>query len=331
MALKLSFILPCYNVERYIADSLDSLFTLDLPENEFEVICVNDCSTDGTREIIVHYAEQHPNLTLIDHEENLTAGGARNTGIKVAQGEYIWFVDPDDMIKSETAGGMYDMAHEAGLDILMFNFAYVDEDLNYKGTIRLFANSDVKTGQDYVLAYFPGKISKLCIVWRCLYRTAFLKEKALVFPHMRKSQDVVFLWKTMLSASTVQSVDEIAYVYRINPYSVGAKKWNAVAFFSERILFASEIIKLLGDPRLMIDDTIRKDMEKAALWSANSSLSTLMKMPEEELGKYYYETVKHGDEIKNVKPYLNRKNRFLYSSFGGLRFWLLKLKLLKQR
>ena len=95
---KLSIILPCYNVERYIADCLDSIYTQDLTEDEFEVICVNDCSTDGTREVIENYAS-HSNLTLIDHAENLTAGGARNTGIKAAKGEYIWFVDPDDMVK----------------------------------------------------------------------------------------------------------------------------------------------------------------------------------------------------------------------------------------
>ena len=105
--IKVSFVLPCYNVERYIADCLNSIYSQDFPEEDFEVICVNDCSTDGTREVIVHYAEQHSNLNLIDHKENMTAGGARNTGIKVAQGEYIWFVDPDDMIKSEKVRRLY--------------------------------------------------------------------------------------------------------------------------------------------------------------------------------------------------------------------------------
>lgn len=329
--ISISFILPCYNVERYVADCLDSIFAQELPEDEYEVICVNDCSTDGTREVIVPYVNQHPNLTLIDHKENLTAGGARNTGIKAAQGEYIWFVDPDDMIKSEMVSEVYEVAHEAELDVLMFNFDAVYENRVFMTSVKLFKDSEVMTGQDFVVTFFPGKFSKLCIIWRCLFRTEFLKEKALSFPHMRKAQDVVFVWKAMLPALRVKSLDEIAYVYRINPYSVGGAKLSAVAFFSERILFASEIIKMLENSELIINETIRRDMEKAAFWCANSNLSMLKKLPEEELDNYYYEMVKYGCEIKKVKPYMNRKNRFLYSSLGGRRFWLLKVRLLKQK
>lgn len=329
--ISVSFILPCYNVERYIADCLDSIYAQDLPEDEYEVICVNDCSTDGTRDVIVRYANQHNNLTLIDHEKNLTSGGARNTGINAAQGEYIWFVDPDDMIKSKMVSDVFEAAHEAQLDILMFNFDAVYENRVFMTSVRLFKDSEVMTGQDYVVTFFPGNFSKFCIIWRCLFRTGFLKENVLSFPHMRKAQDVVFEWKAMLSALRVKSLDEVAYVYRINPYSVGGAKLSAVAFFSERILFASEIVKMLENSELIINEAIRKDMEKAAFWCANSNLSMLKKLPEKELDDYYYEMVRYGGEIKKVKPYMNRKNRFLYSSLGGRRFWLLKVKLLKQK
>lgn len=329
--ISVSFILPCYNVERYVADCLDSIYAQDFPEDEYEVICVNDCSTDSTREVIVRYAEQHPNLTLIDHKVNLTAGGARNTGIKVAQGEYIWFVDPDDMIKSEMVSKVYEAAHEAQLDILMFNFDAVYENRVFMTSVKHFNDSEVMTGQDFVVTFFPGRFSKLCIIWRCLFRTGFLKENVLKFPHMRKAQDVAFEWKTMLSALRVKSLDEIAYVYRINPYSVGGAKLSAVAFFSERILFAYEIIKMLENSKLIINEIVRMDMEKTARWCVNSNLSTLKKLPEEELGNYYCEIVKHGGEVKKVKPYMSRKSRLLYSSFGGRRFWLLKVRLLKQK
>ena len=86
METKFSFILPCYNIGRYVAGCLDSLYSQDIPETAYEVICVNDCSTDNTREVILSYSAKHPNLTLIDHTENLTAGGARNTGIQASKG-----------------------------------------------------------------------------------------------------------------------------------------------------------------------------------------------------------------------------------------------------
>ena len=175
--LNLSIILPCYNVDRYIADCLDSIYAQDLPEDEFEVICVNDCSTDGTRKIISDCAALHPNLTLIDHTENLTAGGARNTGIKAAKGEYIWFVDPDDKISPNSSGTVYKIAKGKDIDVLMFNYDIIDEANHFLEKKNVFTDSDVFGGQEYVVKYFPNHFSRLCVVWCCLFRTVFLKER----------------------------------------------------------------------------------------------------------------------------------------------------------
>lgn len=192
MAVKLSFILPCYNVERYIADCLDSIYAQGLLESEFEVICVNDCSTDGTRNIILEYSKIHDNLFLIDHTQNLTAGGARNTGIDNAKGDYIWFVDPDDMVKANMAEPLYEKASTNNLDILFFNNDIVDEHLSYLETENVFVDTETLSGQDYVIRYFRNQLSKLCIVWRCLFKTTFIKNNVLSFPQLRKAQDVIF-------------------------------------------------------------------------------------------------------------------------------------------
>ena len=100
--VRLSLILPCYNVENYIGACLDSLFRQDIPISEYEVICVNDCSTDNTKQVILDYIQKYPTIHLINHEINQTVGGARNTGLAAAQGSYVWFVDPDDMIVDNT-------------------------------------------------------------------------------------------------------------------------------------------------------------------------------------------------------------------------------------
>ena len=81
MTIKLSYILPIYNVERYLIDCLDSIYAQNIPEESFEVICVNDCSPDCSRDVILEYQKAHKNLVLIDHTENKKAGGARNTGL----------------------------------------------------------------------------------------------------------------------------------------------------------------------------------------------------------------------------------------------------------
>ena len=326
MSLNLSFILPCYNVERYIADCLDSIYAQDMSEDEYEVICVNDCSKDGTREVINHYAEQHSNLTLIDHKENMTAGGARNTGIKAAEGEYIWFVDPDDMIKSEKVRGLYEVAHEECLDILMFNFDAVYANGEFMVSERLFKDSEVMNGQDFTLTYFPNQFSKLCIIWRCLFRTSFLKENNMSFPRMKQAEDVVFLWKATLIAMRMQSLDELAYIYRVNPYSVGAKGLNANVMFSDRILRAFEIHKMLEDNNIVIKKPLAQDMKTALEWCANSNLILLREMQIDERKRYYYKIEENKEVVGCLKVYMNRKQKRVFEIRGGKRLWLFKIR-----
>ena len=93
--MKLSIIIPFYKVERYIAECLDSVFAQDIPESEYEVICVNDCSPDGSRAIVLEYQKKHKNLVIIEHEKNMMLGAARNTGLRAAKGDFVWFIDSE--------------------------------------------------------------------------------------------------------------------------------------------------------------------------------------------------------------------------------------------
>ena len=87
--IHISFILPVYGVEKYISECLDSIYSQDMPESDYEVICVDDCSPDRSNEIIRQYQQKHNNLILIEHKINKMSGGARNTGIRNAKGEYV--------------------------------------------------------------------------------------------------------------------------------------------------------------------------------------------------------------------------------------------------
>ena len=328
---KLSYVLPCYNVERYIADCLDSIYSQDLPEDEFEVICVNDCSTDGTRSIIAKFEEIHDNLQLIDHKQNLTAGGARNTGISVARGEYIWFVDPDDMIVPKSAGTVYENAKRNDVDVLLFNYEAVDEKNHVLKKDNSFSDCEVCGGQEFVVKYFPNHFSHLCIVWRCLFKTGFLKQHELLFPIMRKAQDVVFLWKTMLVANRVQSIGRMCYLYRDNPYSVAKKTLDAHVVFSERVLFANEICKILENKDANVKPLIRQDMEKTMHWCVNTILPKLAEMSPAERFKFYDEITSHHELVKRLKPYMNRKHKLLFSTIGGNWLWGKKIDLLGKK
>lgn len=327
--IKISFVLPCYNVERYIADCLNSIYAQDMPEDEFEVICVNDCSTDKTRDIVVGFSVIHPNLTLIDHEKNMTVGGARNTGLTASRGEYIWFVDADDLLEPDSLCAAYRNAKDHDVDMLMFNYRMVYSDLKPYGDIMTFSDSLVLNGQQFVLQYFPGRFSEFCMVWRTLLRVSFLKENGFVFPKMRKAEDVSFLWKAMLYANRVCSIKDLFYIYRGNPYSTENGRWvSAAVAFSDRILWANQIDLLLKDDKVSIKPGIRTDMIVAIRWCANSSIELISRLTDPELSRYYHEIKENSDAVSNVKQYMNRKYKLLFDTSFGRLYWLVKAKLI---
>ena len=96
--MKLSIIVPVYNVADYLPKCLDSLLVQDLSQNEYEIIVVNDGSTDNSGKIAEEYSKTYSNIILIN-QENQGLSGARNTGIQNAKGEYVQFVDSDDYLE----------------------------------------------------------------------------------------------------------------------------------------------------------------------------------------------------------------------------------------
>ena len=110
--IRLSIIIPVYGIENYISRCLDSVFSINLPEGEYEVICVDDCSKDKSSTIIERYQLKHGNLRLIHHAENKRQGGARNTGVTNAQGDFVIFVDGDDRIPKYDISGVLDYMQE---------------------------------------------------------------------------------------------------------------------------------------------------------------------------------------------------------------------------
>ena len=133
--MKLSIIVPVYNVADYLAKCLDSLLAQDLPQNEYEIIVVNDGSTDNSVDIAQQYADKYANITLIN-QANQGLSGARNTGIKQAKGDYIQFVDSDDYLEDNVLGGLMKQVENDDLDVLRFKYQNVR--INAGGEYEIF-------------------------------------------------------------------------------------------------------------------------------------------------------------------------------------------------
>lgn len=126
----LSFIVPMYNVAKFLPDCLDSLICQNANKSEYEIVLIDDGSTDNTVEIAREYAEKYENIKLIQ-KENGGVSSARNRGIEESSGEYIWFIDSDDFIKANCLGRLIKSIKEILPEFIVVNYDKVSEDANF--------------------------------------------------------------------------------------------------------------------------------------------------------------------------------------------------------
>ena len=127
MSIKVSVIMPVFNVEKYLRQCLDSLLNQSL--TEFEIICVDDGSTDSSLEILHEYQQKDHRVKVLT-QQNKFAGVARNNGLKVAQGEYVFFLDSDDFFEKDMFMEVYNQGKKTDADIVIF-----DGNINISQTI----------------------------------------------------------------------------------------------------------------------------------------------------------------------------------------------------
>lgn len=224
MPIRLSIIIPFFNVEKYIAQCLDSVVNQDIPLSDYEIICVNDASPDGSRDIVLDYMKRYPNIRLIEHEHNKKLGAARNTGRSIARGKYIWNVDSDDRIAPNCLADMLAECEKNDLDILIFQSASCDGN-------AILPSKDIKFSTEIIpglsllrSAIVKGVFSYFCPVWKQLYRKSFLDDKGLYSPEINFGEDVPFAYKSLILAQRVKCITGKNYYHFVNDFSLTGKK-----------------------------------------------------------------------------------------------------------
>ena len=312
--IKLSFIVPFYNVEKYIGVCLDSLYAQDIPEEEYEVICVDDCSPDNSKSIVREYQKQHANLVLIEHTENKCLGGARNTGIRAAKGQYIWFIDSDDMIKTHCLKHLLSNCIETNPDVLLFNFEKVDMNGVLLKQEIVFPHSEVFTGLDYAREVMKGAlIYNLGFVWRMMFKTSYLRERNLLFPEHVFWEDTVFMPKTLLYAEKVSSLEECYYQYRTNPASVSGifqKQYRADLVYQFAFVAGYDLMMFANELRIK-DKELDESLHQKSLNYINGFIISLLRTTHNEQEKFFVLIQQNKDFIQKLLPFMNRFNRFV--------------------
>ena len=312
--IKLSIILPCYNVAPYVGRCIESIEHQDIPQTEYEVICVDDCSKDNTAEVIKEYQKQYSNIRLICHTENKTAGGARNTGMDAAMGEYLWFVDPDDAIVENILGTLWQQVKEKQVDILFFNYNYIGEDNIVHSVMQFDGNQKVMRGQDFFLTYCKRKrLAEVTSIWREVFSAKYLKENDIRYPEIKSSQDVVFAWHSYLVAQKVSAISTIAYNHVRRPASTTGSKgmYKTANVISAALLYSNEMMQL--DSVIVMPQVFHDDLVFEAKDSMNTDSRKVLKMERYEQ-KIFYQTVgKYSELIDKYKELMNSKTRVIFN------------------
>ena len=238
----ISIIIPFYNVEQYVAECLDSVFEQNLPEAAYEVICVNDASTDGSRDIVASYLSKHANMQIIDHSRNLFLGSARNTGVRAAKGKYIWHVDSDDWIAPNCLKQIVDICESKRLDVLEFGYIGANDlPISIGEPPR---TTDVVSGQEYVKRYYLSNFGAICPIWRRVYRREFLEANKIVSPPINMGEDEPYAVNVFVTANRVSFEPKDWYFHRINNQSLvgeSMKNWNAQKWYNSSIVCAKHV------------------------------------------------------------------------------------------
>ena len=291
---------------------IESIEAQDIPREEYEVICVDDCSKDNTIEVIEQYQARYSNVRLVRHEVNQTAGGARNTGIREAKGEYLWFVDPDDAILPNVLKTISDKIATSKVEILFFNYQMQKESGEVVESRYTLFEGEL-SGQEYVTQYLKGRLSTYCNIYSCVFKREFIQENRIEYPKLRAGQDVLFIWKSILSCKRCAIIDKVCYSYiRRSDSITGSKgKFTARAIMSQSLLSAYEFNNLLGQfPD--ISPAIKRNITNAIHCALNDESRKIMYADHTNQKGFYGMFAEHKDKIDAMQTYMDRKTKNIF-------------------
>ena len=209
MQNKVSVIIPVYNAESYIRQCLDAVVGQTL--KEIEIICVNDGSTDGSAQILEEYAKKDERIRVIT-QKNGGAGAARNAGMKAATGEYYSFLDADDFFEPTMLEDAYNKASEKLYDLVIFKSdQYRSEENKYVFAPWVVREKELPPYQPFTHRAITTNVFKVFVgwAWDKLFRAEFVKEHGLFYQEQRTTNDMLFVFSSVVLAQRMGYLDKI--------------------------------------------------------------------------------------------------------------------------
>jgi glycosyltransferase involved in cell wall biosynthesis len=288
---KISIIIPCYNVEQYIAECLASVFEQNMLEQDFEVLIINDGSTDQSQKVAEELSKNKSNVRIIS-QQNKGLGGARNTGIKNATGDYLLFLDADDRLFPMVIEDLLNIAQHENLDILEFSAQGINE--KEQILYRVSNKSPVfLSGFDYYnsIRYMNSACNKL-------YKRNFLIDNDLLFLEKIYIEDFEFNTRCFAKVQRIQATDLLVAHFLQSQNSITRNKDEG-----KKKKMVSDIIFVLEKTKTLYQSQTRTEQSEIFfLERLNFLVATL-----------FYQLVKNKanyKELKSLKEELQKKEIF---------------------
>lgn len=218
----ISVVVPVYNVDKYLSICVNSILSQTF--RELDIILVDDGSTDNSYQICEKFAASDKRIRVI-HQQNKGLSGARNAGLDIVRGEYVFLVDSDDFITNDIIERMLEVALKTEADIVVCNNIRCSENDN-RDTVYIPEHSDEiiqLTGSDKIKSFLTKSDIKVC-AWGKLYKSSLFK--SIRYPEGRYHEDNFTTYKLVDLAQKITIIQQIGYIYRNTSTSITNEKFS---------------------------------------------------------------------------------------------------------
>ena len=282
--------MPVYNASDFIEKSLRTAF--EQTHKNIEILILNDCSTDGSIEVIHRIAEKyHILLTIYNSPKNKGVGAMRNKAIELAKGDYLYFLDSDDYMSEDCLELMISEARKYDADLVIGSHMDVRDDVKY---IKKEEPFSFDKPDEFATYAFTKRYGYAGGVWNKLMKTDLLRQDHILFPDFRVGEDVPFIFQLITKVQKVVLIDKVTYQYIIRPGSLCQynprdiiPKREVDTHVASKLLLKDILSQNIDKPyyipmlTIVMDyclDTVRVIIEKRKIIEKQVSLSTLKQM-----------------------------------------------------
>ena len=281
---KVSIIIPVFNASEFLEKTLESVFKQSL--NDIEIVCVDDGSTDNSLEILNEMKTSHPNINIIQ-QENHGVAIARNVGIENANGEYIAFLDSDDIyVDSNALEDMYNFGKENDANVVAANLTFMDPDYTLRDNPH-YSMGDYDRFDDFG-EIESGYYGIPYAFYKNIYKKEFLVSNNIVFPDIVPGEDPIFLANVLVSTPNIFVVPFTLYGYN---NSIGGGVNAKITTYEKKKTYVQhfkDVADILRDGgHQKVSDFYKIHLFRYLNWDKNNSDSELFEIYDDVFGMDY--------------------------------------------